>query len=228
MKIDWRWEAPQLALLGVMLLVTGLAWSAAPDSVPVHWNLQGEVDGYASKPVGLLMTPGIAAGLYLLLLFLPRIDPGRDNIANSKALRAIRLAFMVFLTGLHIVTVRAALGSQLSMNVFVSLSVAVLFIVLGNYMGKLRPNWMAGIRTPWTLSSPRSWTKTHQLGGPVLMGIGVSIGLLGVFPSGWLLAIVIGGSAIALIGLVVYSYVVWRDDPDRIPPSGVSPGPNGD
>jgi hypothetical protein len=32
-------------------------------------------------------------------------------------------------------------------------------------------------------------------------------------------------SAVALIGLVVYSYVVYRADPDRVSPAGTSPGP---
>jgi uncharacterized membrane protein len=32
-------------------------------------------------------------------------------------------------------------------------------------MGKIRPNWFVGVRTPWTLSSKLSWDKTHRLAG---------------------------------------------------------------
>ncbi len=35
-------------------------------------------------------------------------------------------------------------------------AVGVVLVVLGNYLGKLRSNFLVGIRTPWTLSSELS------------------------------------------------------------------------
>jgi uncharacterized membrane protein len=223
MKTNWKLEIPQLAMLGLMASFSAWAWSSAPERVPIHWNLLGEVDGYGSKAFGLLLLPAIAAGLYALLWFLPRIDPGRANLENSaKAYGAIRLSLMTFLTALHIVCVRAALGAQINMSLFMGLSMGVLFVVLGNYLGKLRPNWFAGIRTPWTLSSELSWTKTHRLAGPVFMLMGLGMGILGIWPAGWVLAVVLTLDAFALLGLVVYSYVIWRNAPDRVSPAGVT------
>lgn len=223
MKFHWKMELPQLAMLVLMAAASAWAWPLAPDEVPIHWNLQGEVDGYGSKALGLMLTPAIAAALYLLLLFIPLIDPGRLNLENSaKPYGAIRLATMVFLTALHIVCVRAALGAQVSMNLFMGFAMAALFMVLGNYLGKLRPNWFAGIRTPWTLSSPRSWTKTHRLAGPVFMLMGLGMAIVGLWPYGWVLAAVLTFDGCAVIFLIVYSYVIWRGDPDRIAPAGVS------
>lgn len=227
MKIDWRWEVPQLLMLGLLFAVSLWAWGLAPDRVPIHWNLQGEADGFAGKTFGLFFGPAMAAGLYLLLLFLPRIDPGRDNIANSaRPLRAIRLSLTTMLTVLHLVCVRAALGGTVNMTLVVCLLTGALFVVLGNYLGKLRPNWFAGVRTPWTLSSQLSWTKTHRAAGPVLMGMGAGMFALAFVPTGWMLGIVLSLDVLAVVGLVVYSYLVWRDDPDRIAPAGVSAAPD--
>ena len=50
-------------LLGLMASISAWAWSAAPERVPIHWNLQGEVDGYGSKAFGLL---------FLILLVRPQ------------------------------------------------------------------------------------------------------------------------------------------------------------
>lgn len=223
MKTNWKWELPQLAMLALMAGVSLWAWPLAPDRVPIHWNLQGEVDGYGSKTMGLLLAPAIAAAMYFLLLFIPRIDPGRSNLENSaRAYQAIRVALMAFFTGLHIMTVRATLGARVSMNHFMGLAMAALFLVLGNYLTKLRPNWFAGIRTPWTLSSSLSWTKTHRLAGPVFMGMGVGMAVLGFVPTGGMLATVLTLDAVAIAGLVLYSYFVWRDDPNRVPPAGVT------
>ncbi len=223
MKFHWKLELPQLAMLLIMAAASAWAWPSVPDEIPIHWNLQGEVDGYGSKAFGLTLTPAIAAGLYLLLLLIPLIDPGRVNLENSaKAYGAIRVSIMAFLTALHIVCVRAALGAEVNMNLFMGFAMAILFIVLGNYLGKLRPNWFAGVRTPWTLSSQRSWTKTHRLAGPVFMLMGVGMAVLGLWSYGWVLAVVLIFDACAVIFLIVYSYVIWRGDPDRISPAGVS------
>ena len=32
-------------------------------------------------------------------------------------------------------------------------------------MPKIRSNFFFGIKTPWTLSDPRVWERTHRLGG---------------------------------------------------------------
>ncbi len=46
---------------------------------------------------------------------------------------------------------------------------------MGNSMGKLRPNWFAGFRTPWSLESRTVWIKTHRLGGRLMVGCGLGI-----------------------------------------------------
>ena len=44
----------------------------------------------------------------------------------------------------------------------------VFFVVMGNYLGNLRPNFFVGIRTPWTLENPETWRATHRLGGRLM------------------------------------------------------------
>ena len=98
-----------------------------------------------------------------------------------------------------------------------------LFVVVGNAMGKLRPNWMVGVRTPWTLSSKRSWDRTHRLAGWMFVGAGLVFWIAAALAPGR--AIVPGVVALITGALVsvIYSYVVWRDDPDKTPPAGTSP-----
>jgi uncharacterized membrane protein len=58
--------------------------------------------------------------------------------------------------------------------------VAVLFVVMGNYMPKTRASFMFGVRTPWTLSSDMAWERTHRLAGRLFMVAGV-LGFAGAF-----------------------------------------------
>ena len=81
MKPDWRIEGAQIAILVAMFALAIVTWPTAPEQIPVHWNAAGEVDRYGGKFEGLLLLPLMATGPYLLLRFLPRIDPGRANYA---------------------------------------------------------------------------------------------------------------------------------------------------
>jgi len=90
-------------------------------------------------------------------------------------------------------------------------------VVIGNVLGKVRSNFMFGIRTPWTLTSYRSWNRTHRLGGRLMVALGlVVIGATALGLRGEpLFAIVGGGGGTLVVGVVVYSYLAWRADPDR-------------
>ncbi len=218
MRSRWLWEAVQIGLIVAMFAVAALRWGSVPDRIAVHWNAAGEVDGYGGRFEGLLLMPLVAVGLYLLLLLIPRIDPARRNYAAFEGTYLLlRVSVVVYLTFLAMVT-ELAIGREESVPVgkLVFGAVGALFIVLGGAMGRLRPNWFAGIRTPWTLSSTRSWEATHRLGGRLFIGAGVAT----------VVAAVIGGPAavitmvVAMIAVVVvltvYSYRVWRDDPDKV------------
>ena len=61
--------------------------------------------------------------------------------------------------------VAAALGHPVPAGRIVPTSTLLLLAVVGNYLSTLRPNYFAGIRTPWTLESPATWRATHRLGG---------------------------------------------------------------
>jgi len=223
----WRWlEALQLGIVGAMLAWAGWAWQTTPERVPVHWNVHGQVDGWGGRFEGLLLLPLIAIGIYLLLRFIPRIDPGRANYAQfAGAYAVIRLAVIAVMAGIYVATQLEARGTHVSVGNLMPVLMGALFVVLGGVLGKVRPNWFVGVRTPWTLSSKTSWVRTHRLAGWLFVGSGVAVVLAGLLLSPEaafvVLMVAIFGSAITSI---VYSYFVWRDDPDKIPPSGTLPG----
>ena len=72
---------------------------------------------------------------------------------------------------------------------------ASLFVVIGNYLPKVRPNYMMGIRTPWTLTSDLAWDRTHRLGGRLFVLEGIVFILLGLVrpPAESFVVVLIGG-----------------------------------
>lgn len=224
MRVSWRTELPQWLLIAGMLLLAAATWSWAPDRIPVHWNVAGQVDRYGEKAEGLLAIPLLTVALYVLLLVLPRIDPGRANYPRfAGAYNVIRIGLVAVMAGVYGVVHLWIRGVPVDVSTVVPLLVGALFVVLGDLMGKIRPNWFVGIRTPWTLSSKSSWTKTHRLGGWVFIALGIGIIATGILRNAWWFGVVMGGAGVLLVWMVVYSYLVWRDDPDKTAPAGTLP-----
>jgi uncharacterized membrane protein len=202
-----------------MCLVSAYAWLQLPDDIqiPVHWGIDGQPDRYGGKAQGLLLMPGITFLTCLLFRVIPIFEPRRHNLLRSlTAYRVTSLSVCLLMFAIH----AAIIGSLLGFFKFnpidiVSLSFALVLIIIGNYMGKVRSNFLFGIRTPWTLSSDLSWNKTHRLGGKLFVGAGI-LGLIGqTLPGPWPLFMLLGILIPAVLALVVYSYFVWRDDPDK-------------
>jgi immunity protein, SdpI family len=215
----------QLAIIAGMFILAAVRWGAVPDQIPVHWNAAGEVDGYGGKFVGLLLVPIITAALYPLLKYLPRIDPARRNYETfAGTYLLVRVLLTVYLAFIYVV-LNLAIGNEQTFPVgeLIVAAVGVLFIVLGAVMGKFRPNWFAGIRTPWTLTSKKSWVMTHRLGGRVFIAAGVATMVGALIGGEWafyaMFIVLIPG----VIYLFVYSYLVWRDDPEKIAAQDVTP-----
>ncbi|AKG52779.1 hypothetical protein DGWBC_0089 [Dehalogenimonas sp. WBC-2] len=216
MKITWRSEAFNLLLMAAMFITAALAWSGAPDSIPVHWGISGEVDGYGGKFEGLLLLPLMTVGIYLMLLFIPRIDPKRANYDRfGNVYRIIRTLLVVFMAVVYGVTIAYINEVSIDVGRVIPVMVGILLAVLGNYFGKLKPTWFVGIRTPWTLTSDLSWTKTHQLGGKLFVGFGVLLALAGILGQNWLFLVIMGLFLASIVFLFAYSYRVWKSDPNR-------------
>jgi uncharacterized membrane protein len=202
----------------VLVMAAFSIWAAPqlPERVPSHWNAAGEVDGYSGRIFALVMLPLMALGIGLLLYALPRLDPRRRNLeASATAYNAVWVAVLLVLTGVHVMVLLTGLGWEVPVGTLVLAGVGLLFLVIGGTIGEVRSNWFLGIRTPWTMSSERSWERTHRLGGRLFLALG-ALALLSV-PFGpqigiWVIA---AGAAAVVLVLFAYSYIVWRDDPSR-------------
>ncbi len=86
------------------------------------------------------------------------------------------------------VTLGTGLGYEMPISTVVPVFVGLLFLILGNYLPKIRQNRTMGIKLPWTLQSEENWNRTHRLSGFlwVLCGlVMIPLSLLRLW-SGWL------------------------------------------
>ena len=112
---------------------------------------------------------------------------------------------------------RGASQPGLSMAMTAAL-MSLLFAVLGAFMGRVAPNPIVGVRTPWAYKSRLAWDRSNRLAGRLFFWLGL-LGLitapLAPQPLGFSLLIV--GVLIAAGWSVFESWRVWRTDADRQP-----------
>jgi uncharacterized membrane protein len=200
-----------ISIVGIILLGAYVAWMypGLPDPMPTHWNAAGEVDGYSSKPVGAAIIASIPVLSFVIFKLIPVISPrGFRTESFTGTLNIIMVATVLFGCVLGVGLVRASHDTSINISSFVYVAVGLLFVVMGNFLGKVRKNFFLGIRTPWTLASDEVWAKTHRLGGWCFVIAGVFMAIMGVVAptSTWFIAAII---AIALIP-VVYSFFAYR------------------
>lgn len=213
--LERRSDRLQLALIAAMSLAGLWVMLVLPADarVAIHFDADGMPNGWAQPAMAVIVMPALAVLFWGLLALLPKIDPRGDNLVRSaRAVGAIGMAITVLLTVVQGVIVAAALGLPAPRSNLGLLLVGGLFVVIGNVMGKLRPNYTVGIRTPWTLADGRVWDQTHRFGGKTFVLGGVLLCVLAALP----LDLAWQGRAVLVVSLasaaatVLKSYLLWR------------------
>jgi uncharacterized membrane protein len=210
-----KWYPLLLAAVGSVLSLA--VYARLPDSLAVHFDLEGNPNGWMPRPVGAFFGPVFILLLAGLLRGVRRIDPREENYARfDRAYETIVASVLLLLLGTHLIVIATALGFRVPVGRLVPALVGGLFVATGNVMPQMRPNWWFGVRTPWTLSNDRVWTRTHRLAGYSMTGAGIVMILSGfVFPVRLGAPIVVGAAVASVLAPAVYSYLTWRREQSR-------------
>jgi len=150
----------------IPVLLVAILYPHLPDIVPTNFGFDGTVNTYGPKST-LWMLGGMCPLLALLFQFLPFIDPRKRNYAKFQKYYDIFCIgtelFLLVIVGLLLTEI--VRPGTVSIVRSITALISILFIFLGNMMGKIKPNFFFGIRTPWTIADPDIWGRTHTLGG---------------------------------------------------------------
>ena len=96
---------------------------------------------------------------------------------------------------------------RLNIGFVCGLFVGILYLILGNFIPKVKPNYSIGFRIPWALNDSDNWYHTHRFGGKCMVIGGIAMIVTSPFQNVWIfLALVI----VPCILPVVYSYMFYR------------------
>ncbi|HXG98270.1 MAG TPA: SdpI family protein [Gemmatimonadales bacterium] len=211
-----RWFGLVIAALAVVVSIW--AYPQLPPTIATHWNVGGTADGFSRRATAVVIMPLVIIGLTGLFNVLPKLDPRGANYAKFiDTYWLIANAVILFILIGHGMIVATGLGYPVKVDRFMPIGIGLLFIVLGNYLTRVEPNWFIGIRTPWTLSSDTVWRKTHRTGGWLMVVGGFVLAASVFLPQGAFPPLLVAAILIVAVIPVVQSYILWKREQDDRP-----------
>lgn len=189
MKKAYQWT---IALILLGFLLVGIFLTLAPDQIPVHYNIRGEVDRWGSKYEYLIMPfINLIFGIFMVWLARNEGKKGRDTnekivaIMNNFVLMMFNGMWLLFMwKGLDLKNLSGGWG-DLSGRLIVMLLAASL-IPMGNIMPKVQRNSAFGLRTKWSMANDYCWQRSQRVGGYLMVGTGFfGVILTAILPVEW-------------------------------------------
>lgn len=183
-----------------------LLWNRLPEKIATHFDQHNLANGWSSKPMAVFGIPFLLLLIHLFCVFFTANDPKRKNINRRIFTMVLWLVPVVsVITCMSIYGL--ALGMDIDIGVIVNIMVGIMFIILGNYVHKVKQNYTVGMKLPWTLNSEENWNRTNRMTGWIL----ILSGLLFLMNS-LLLKTEIVFAVILLVILVpmIYSFILYK------------------
>ncbi|MBO5221695.1 MAG: SdpI family protein [Clostridia bacterium] len=186
-----------------------LMWEKLPESMTLHWGIDGKADGMGSPLTVVIVLPLILLVLHWLCIGIT----AWDNKRKGQSEKVINITFWILpIISLVISTVIycIALGYEWNFLAVICFLLGILFLIIGNYLPKCKQNRTIGIKLRWTIANEENWNRTHRLGGKV----SVITGLL-CFPTAFLPAAAFPIAMLLLVAAnvgipTVYSYRFYK------------------
>jgi uncharacterized membrane protein len=201
-------ELPLWIIMILPMVYMAIVWNKLPEQLPMHWNIEGNIDSYGPKWIFPIFTIVI----YILMLLAPQIDPWKKNYEKfGKSYYIIRILLISFFSIIFSTVITSGIGIKVNIERIMVPSLLIMFMLIGNYMSTLRFNWFVGIRTPWTMTNEEVWRKTHFFAGRLWFWASlIALPISFLFTNSGLFVFfmtVVGGISIIPI---VYSYLLYK------------------
>lgn len=197
--------------VAILLPIIGgvLLWDTLPEQVPFHWNVQGQVDGWVSRPVAVFVMPFVLLAFQWLCFFLTHLDPKHKD-KSPKLMGLVLWIIPVMNLLLNVMVYLTALDRRVDVSVVIPLFFGALFVVIGNYLPKCEPSYTIGIKLPWTLNDEQNWRATHRVAGWLWVAGGLLIMPCTLLPSAVAFGVMMG-ILVAMCAIpTVYSYRYYK------------------
>ena len=195
-----------LIMLVILTILLEISVLFMPDVVPLHYNISGTPDRTGSK-YWMCLLDLLPLGIYGLMSITKKIDPRKENLEKSSNYELMKYLVTGLILGITVVATGRVFFKELSVRTGLLIIIGVFFVMIGNYMPRIRQNYFMGIKTPWAIHDENNWKATHRIGGMtyVLMGL---LFIVSAFLTGTL-SFIIMIISLLLSTVFVYVYSYW-------------------
>lgn len=199
-----------IVLILSMILVSVILYPQLPAMIPTHWNIMGQIDGYMPKPIGVWLMPVLCIVMYVSFRIVPRFDPKKNKYKLfAREWEIMQVGLVGFFTYIHFVILYLTLHPAVSMMPLMFIGFGALFLLIGNYLSKIRQNYFIGIKIPWTLADEDNWNKTHRFASWCFVAAGIATLAEAYFI--WYAPVVVFGSIFLVLVLpIIYSFLLYK------------------
>ncbi len=206
-KYKWTMLIGSIVILSPILFGL-LFWDQLPQEMATHFGETNTPNGWSSKPVAVFGLPVFLLITQWFCLIIMAADPRKKNI-GEKMIRIFLWVIPVVSVDVAISIYGIALGKNIDIGMQTNVLIGILFIVLGNYLHKVKQNYSIGLKLPWTLNDEENWNRTHRFGAWVFIIAGIAMCVNGYFKSSAILGVII---AATIAAPVIYSYLLYRKE----------------
>ena len=211
---NWLKENKGKIILSTLLtllpmLIGLLLWNQLPEYMTIHWGADGAADGTGGKAFVVFALPAIMAAVNVLCFLGMCLDPKQAN-QNQKAMAIIFWIMPMISLGCCGMMYAIALGKAVDALLLMPLVMGVLFLIIGNYMPKIKQNATLGIKIYWTLHNEENWNKTHRLAGKVSVSAGLVVLLSMLLPAKFMILVLLAATLAMVLVPMGYSYWIYR------------------
>lgn len=188
-------------------IVAGLIlWDKLPAQMATHFDANGVADDWSPKEFAVFGLPLLLLVVHWFCMAFTSVDPKKQNFSDKVITLMMWLCPVISIAG-NGATYLYALDNTVNTVPMAILLVGCMFLVIGNYMPKMKQSYTIGIKIPWALNSEENWNRTHRLGGYTFMVAGIITIIAGFIQLFWLVPVAL---IIAAFIPMIYSFVLYK------------------
>ncbi len=205
-----KWKAIISSVTILLPMLVGiLLWNRLPEQMASHWGFDGIADGLSTRAFIVFGLPLLNLALHWFCLAVTAADAGNKD-QSKKAMGLLFWIVPVISWISNGFVYSFALGREFDSNLMLPLFMALLFIVFGNYMPKVKQNMTFGIKVHWALYDEENWNMTHRFGGKLWVIGGIVLLFAALLPTEAFVTVMVLDLLAMAVAPIVYSYLYYR------------------
>lgn len=167
-KIDWKNLTFSCVICMLPIIMGFYFYDALPDTLAIHFDINNNADGFASKDFTLFGLPMIMVALQTFGWIMSDLNKKGDK--KIKAIEVAKWFIPIVTIIVYTIIVLVGLGKSINVGKVASIILGVLFILTGNYMPKMSYEEAKGNINPLPKTEASYKEMVRTLGYSLVIG----------------------------------------------------------